>query len=143
MRPTSILWFERLYLAAFALSLVSIALSWESGVAMMEANPNTRAMGAGVLVFGSAAVCIGTLLLWWFAAHRRSATAKWLISIWFVISTVMLALTLFRSGLRFDIVSAVGWAVYLLRAWALSYLFKPDAEAWFAGAPEGATSAEA
>ncbi|MEN3746762.1 hypothetical protein TPR58_06260 [Sphingomonas sp. HF-S3] len=143
MRPTSILWFERLYLAAFALSLVSIALSWESGVAMMEANPNTRAMGAGVLAFGSAAVCVATLLLWWFAAHRRSVVAKWLISIWFVISTVMLALTLFRSGLRFDIVSAVGWAVYLLRAWAVSYLFKPDAETWFAGAPEGAASAEA
>jgi hypothetical protein len=49
-----------------------------------------------------------------------------------VVNTVALALMLYRYGAQLKLTIVLGWAAYLLRAWAVSYLFKPDADEWFA-----------
>ena len=57
--------------------------------------------------------------------------AKWILSAWFVIASCGLALSLFQ-GQFFGLAVYLGWIAYALRAKAVSDLFKPDADAWFA-----------
>ncbi|MES2441621.1 MAG: hypothetical protein V4574_02230 [Pseudomonadota bacterium] len=132
MRPASIVQFERLYLAAMALGILVTILTWDAAVTALHANPQLTAVGPAVLACIIVAIQAAVLALWYFAARRRSVVAKWIISIWFVYSTVTMALALFRFGVRLDLVTVLSWASYLLRAWSVSYLFRPDAEAWFA-----------
>lgn len=132
MRPASIVRFERLYLGAVGVGLIGLALSWNGVIAAVRARPDIAQMGVGFVIAGLVLAYVAMLALWYFAAHRRSVIAKWVTSAWFVYSTVALALTIFQLGLRFDLVTVIGWLSYLLRAWSVSYLFKPDADAWFA-----------
>jgi hypothetical protein len=132
MRPASIVQFERLYLAALAVALAGDLLSWNGVTAAMQGNPQMAQMGAGFAIGGMVAVYAVMLALWYFAAHRRSVIAKWIIAAWFVINTAALAFMLYRYGVALKLTIVLGWATYLLRAWAVSYLFKPDADAWFA-----------
>ena len=134
MRPASIVQFERLYLAALAIALVGDVLSLSGVNAALLGNPQLAQMGAGIAIGGLVAVYAAMLALWYFAAYRRSVVAKWIIAAWFVLNTVMLALMLYRYGAQLKLTVILGWAAYLLRAWAVSYLFKPDADEWFAKA---------
>jgi hypothetical protein len=135
MRPVSIVQFERLFLAALALGALVDALTWHGEVAA-AAKAYPQFAGIVPLVVPCimlAAIAIG-VALWYFVARRGSVAAKWIVAGWFVVSTVLLALsvlTLVRGG-AFAMPMAIGWVAYLLRAWSVSYLFQPDAEAWFA-----------
>jgi len=132
MRPASIVQFERLFLAALALDAVVGALTWSAEIASAaKAYPQfAGAVAALVSCMMLGTIAIG-LTVWYFAARRASVAAKWVAAIWFVIGTVLLALSLMR-GISFALPVVLGWLAYLLRAWGVSYLFKPDAEAWFA-----------
>lgn len=129
MRPNSIVQFERLFLAAFAINLLIYVLTWEANVAALAA----RGLGASAGVTFAAFV-IGALLaqlaLYYFVAHRGSVIAKWILSIWFVLGAMSLAYQTFTLGLLVSLFSALGWLGFLIFAWSISYLFKPDAEAW-------------
>lgn len=130
MRPASIVQFERLFLGALALDAISYALNWNAMVSLAKTYPELGGAGPALvfcMIAGSVAIGV---LLWYFVAQRASVVAKWLVAGWFVISTMMLALSLFR-GISFALPVVIGWAAYALRAWSISYLFKPDAEAWF------------
>lgn len=131
MRPASIVQFERLFLGALALDALVYALTWSQDVAAgAKAYPQLAAsVPATLACVIIAGLAIG-VLLWYFVTRRASVVAKWIIAGWFVVGTMMLALSLFR-GISFALPVVIGWAAYALRAWSVSYLFKPDAEAWF------------
>lgn len=131
VRPASIVQFERLFLAALFVDAVASIFGLGSTVASLKANPATAGYGASAVTGMLIAFVLVALALWYFAAHRRSVIAKWLIALWFVAASCMLALSLFQ-GPFLGVVSVLGWAGFALRAWATSYLFKPDADAWFA-----------
>jgi len=132
MRPASIVQFERLYLGALAISVIADAMNWSAAQAAIQRNPQIAAAGPIVLIAGLAISYVAMIALWYLAARRQSAVAKWILAIWFVLSTVFTALALFRGGFSLSVAAVLGWAAYLLRAWGVSYLFKPDADAWFA-----------
>jgi hypothetical protein len=130
MRPASIVQFERLFLGALALEVLVDVLAWQGEVAAAAKGYSQFAAVAPTLVGGIMAVSIlASLALWYFVARRGSNIAKWIVAVWFVVSTVLLALSLLHISFTLPVV--LGWLAYLLRAWSVSYLFKPDAEAWF------------
>jgi len=131
MRPASIIRFEQLYLIAMAINLVADVLGWGAVSAAVKRSPELAAVGPMVPLIGIAIVYAAMIALWYFAARRASVVAKWLLAAWFVISTCALALGLMR-GIDLSMVALLGLAAFLLRAWAVSYLFKPDADVWFA-----------
>src|SRR5690349_16814723 len=131
MRPASIISFERFFLGALVTDVLAAILALESNLAALKANPATAGIGSGtliVLLLGYVALGLG---LWFLAARKRSVLAKWILSIWFVVATCMLALSLYQ-GQFFGLAVYLGWIAYALRAKAVSDLFKPDADAWFA-----------
>jgi len=91
-------------------------------------------MGSGALIVMLVLYFAAAVALWFFAAWRRSVVAKWILAIWFIVSTCGLALSLFE-GVVFGLEAVLGWLGYALYAWAVSYLFKPDADAWFVKGP--------
>ncbi len=133
MRPASIIQFERLYLAAVVAGLIGQVLGWDAVTAAVASQPGAARLGAGFVVAGLAVVYAAMLALWYFAARRHSVVAKWILAIWFVLSAVTTALSIYHNGLHITLAAVVGWVSFLLLAWSVSYLFKPDAEAWFAG----------
>ncbi|NML04439.1 hypothetical protein [Sphingomonas sp. G-3-2-10] len=133
MRPNSIVQFERLFLVQFAINIVVQALTWTSSVAALARRAKVAEPEAMLyLAVFVAVVLLLQLALWYFAARRRSVIAKWILSIWFVLGTAQLALQTFQLGFSFSVPSLLSWAGFLIYAWAVSYLFKPDADEWFA-----------
>lgn len=133
MRPNSIVQFERLFLVQFAINIIIQALTWTSSVAALARRARIAESEACVYlaVFVGVALLI-QLALWFFAARRRSVIAKWILSIWFVLGAMQIALQTFQLGFSFSTPSLLGWAGFLIYAWAVSYLFKSDADEWFA-----------
>ena len=130
MRPASIVQFERLFLAALAIDIIGTLWGLGAAVATLKANPATAQYGASAVLATLLLFFAAGVALWYLAAHRRSIVAKWIIAAWFVLATSMLALSLFQ-GVYFGLATLLGWLAYGLRAWSVSYLFKPDADAWF------------
>jgi hypothetical protein len=143
MRPTSIVTFDRLYLVATGLGLVNSFMSIDRLQARIEAMPQLRAIGVGSgVIYGSIAVGAAISLLLWFAvAYKRSALAKWILVAFTALAILNLpsALRQLGSGGLGVLVSV---AVEALRIVALSFLFRADAKAWFAGSGQG-TDADA
>ncbi|MDF7774433.1 hypothetical protein P1X14_04170 [Sphingomonas sp. AOB5] len=131
MRPNSIVQFERLFLVSFVINVLIYVLTWHSSVAALTARGGMPGMDAGTVL----AVFVGVNLLaqlglYYLVARRASVIAKWILSVWFVVAATSLAYQAFQLGLRVSLVSALGWIGFLIFAWSISYLFKPDAEAW-------------
>lgn len=130
-RPQSIIWFERLYLAAVALGLISAAMNWRVMQEQIAANPASSILPSWLM---PAIVALGVglnLLLWYFIARRRSVVAQWIVTILFVIGLFGLV-SLFNGGvpsamLPFSILN------FVLNGAAVFMLFRPDTKRWFAG----------
>lgn len=135
MKPNSITQFERLYLASILVWLVSSALSYGQTVAELKARSPGTEFGVGALVTIQILVCAIAAGLWFLIVRRHSALGKWILSIWFLISTCLVTLNLYATGLGFNLAMLTSLIAYGLGAWGLSYLFKPDAEAWLGKAP--------
>ena len=126
--------FERCYLAAFAISLVTTVLLWSS---------LNEQFGAQELLLGGwflpTVTVIGfaiPLLLWYFIALRGSDVAKW-------IATALVALgvagTIFSLALgRYtpNIAGLLGLVRIALQIVAIWFLFRPDNRVWFGGKPQ-------
>jgi hypothetical protein len=133
MRPNSIVQFERLFLVQFAINIIVNVLTWDPNVAALARRGRIPAADAAMMLGGFVGVVLlAQLALWYFAARRRSVVAKWILSVWFVLGAVQLALQTFQLGFNLSPLSLVSWAGFLIYAWAVSYLFKPDADEWFA-----------
>ncbi|WP_108811026.1 hypothetical protein [Sphingorhabdus sp. Alg231-15] len=130
MRPNSIIQFERFYLGALAIGLVGNVVNWSKAVELVQTDPAIGAMGTGVLigsiVFGLAI----SLLLWFFAARRGAAVAKWFIVFFFVIGLASVPFSLGQLSGPAIVTSLLS---ILLQGAAVYMLFRPDAKKWFAG----------
>ena len=149
MRPPSILLFERLYLAAFVVSVVFAVANWSGDVAALLTEPTiARIKGADRIigfVYPAMRVLIwaGWLLLWWLVARRGSGVGRVLVTIAALFAAydgvgVLLAL-LSQPLSGWGPTGTVIEAALLVSAAAM--LWRPDARAWIAeGGTEQPTS---
>lgn len=132
MKPRSIQLFDRLYLGALAVSLVSTIVFWDQTVAVALAQPG-MSYGPGFLIFTTAVGFSISLLLWFFASVRASKVAKWILVVLFGIGAVGFVIG-FAAGTPVGGLQLVlGLAGMLLQAAAIWMLFRPDAQPWFSG----------
>jgi hypothetical protein len=137
--PTSIRWFERLYLASTLLWLVQSALTWPRTREILADSPSAAQMGVdalaslyvGVMVFAA----VLALVLWYFTARGRAGSAKWLVIACFVVG-LFLTVPGYIASLggedRSD--GIIGFVIVALTAAAIAMLFRRDATTWFRNA---------
>lgn len=131
MRPVSIIWFERLFLASIVLELVNSILIWEESMAMIAADPILSPRGAIYLVLTMAISSGINLLLWYFIARRASNVAKWILVVLTVLGLAVTAMLFATSdyprGLE-DVATTIIYGLYLA---SIAMLFRSDAREWF------------
>ncbi|QYJ07371.1 hypothetical protein [Qipengyuania flava] len=139
MRPASIIWFERLFLLSLLLGLGNAILSFDSAVALVEADPVMAEMGwSGGFVMGVVAFSLGIpLLLTYLIARRASVVAKWVLVALVAIGFLMISFDTENMLSLANIGSAVA---ALLQLVAVTLLFRRDAVEWL-GKPKGANPA--
>ena len=128
MRPQSIELFDKVYLGALAISLISVALSWSETVREFDARvPGSgAALAAGAMAIGFAI----SLLIWWLIARRASNPAKWVLVVLTAIGLFGFLSSLFLPTVPKDLNFAVSTVTNLLSVYAAWLLFRPDAVAW-------------
>jgi hypothetical protein len=126
MRPSSIIWFERLFWAAIVVGLANSWLVFDglSGIG------GAQAIGSGVLIGSIGIGVLINVLLWFFIARRASNGARWVLVVLFAFGAASLLFSIamgsYPPGIP-GLLGAVGW---VLQAAALFMLFRPDAAAW-------------
>jgi hypothetical protein len=130
MRPESIRRFDMFYLGSVALSVVDFVLEHDAVMAQTEAQSRAAqvSLGAGFVNGGFAVWTALMVLLWFFAAHRRSNVAKWIIVLLAVIGLWGLPALVTGSFTTAKIVSLLS---FMLSWVAVYFLFRADAKAWF------------
>lgn len=138
-RPLSIVWFERCYLGALVVGLINSALSWNAALAAMAENPALADLGENfgrnTLIFGTVFGVAISVLLWYFAACKRAAVAKWIITVFFAISVLSIGFSALRNTFPQGIAGVLGIVTFVLNAIAVWQLFRPDAAIWFGEKP--------
>jgi len=128
MRPRSIMLFESLSLAAVAIGVLILALTWNALMASVYARIRGSGIEPAVIILSALYVGLLVLLIL-LTARRASVVAKWLFTAIIVAETVMTVpglASMARGGL-------VGWAQIvqlLLQLVALWFLFAADSRAW-------------
>ncbi|MDQ2877639.1 MAG: hypothetical protein M3R41_01000 [Pseudomonadota bacterium] len=134
-RPVSITNFERCYLGALVVGLISTAINWNTVIAMSSANPAAAQFGPGfisTMLIGGTIIGIAIRLALWFAAARKHAVvAKWIIVVLFAISAAGLVWSLLRQSMPGGLIGVFTVVGFLLDAAAVWFLFRPDARVWF------------
>lgn len=133
MKPNSVRWFERLYVASILIWLVLTGLEWKANKALVEAagagqlSTNlTVNIYAGFLVFQA----VLALALWYFAARQRSDVARWVLVLCLACSAWALYERI-AAPVHEPLPMAMGAAVFVFNVVAVAMLFRPDAAAWF------------
>ncbi|WP_294327822.1 hypothetical protein [uncultured Sphingomonas sp.] len=135
MRPSSIVRFDRLYLASIAVGLIGNILEWPLTMARLAENPDTAAMGSTATVAAGGMIAIGVLialLLWFFIARRGSNVAKWILVVFTVFAIGSLVIGFSTGAVILDAGGIVRIVAVALQAAAVAFLFRPDAAPWFA-----------
>lgn len=130
MRPRSIIWFERVMLLGFALSVVSLAVTWRRMIALMPAelhSPGPTLITLTLIIFAP------LLLLLWFVSRKRSVIAKWIFVVFYGSSLLFAVYRPARAIHWGPISAALTVAQYVGIAISLWLLFRPDARKWFRG----------
>lgn len=126
MRPQSIIWFERLFLAYAALSVLNGFLVFSQPIAGQQ-------VGVGLLAFSIGLGLAINLLLWWFAARRGSNVARIILTILFALSLASVVFSLavgtYPGGVT-GLLAGVSYATFIA---AIVFAYRPDANAWFRG----------
>lgn len=137
MRPSSIISFERLYLASVVLGLLGGIWAWLHWTDMMPGGtpPQMAAMMPVIIAGGVVFSLIVDLLLWFFIARRGSEVAKWIYIVLFAIAVVGVLRSLFGGGHVElpGLVRVVSLLRVLIEAASAWLLFRPDANLWFKG----------
>lgn len=133
MRPASIQWFERLYLATLVIGLVNLLAHFGKLSEVMGSNGSTM-----TVVMLSFAVGIAISLVFWYLIARRASN----IAKWFLVALVVLGVIGLPGGFAMtDTLGlpyvAIGALATLLQVVATGLLFTPESRRWFAakGAP--------
>ena len=136
MRPPSIVKFERLFLAALALGVISLVVSYEAATAQLAREPTLRQLGIGgseIFLGISAAWLAIYLLLWFLITRKASNVAKWILVILSALGALFFVPALagpWNLGLLLNL------AYYALELAAVACLFQADAVAWLKGKPD-------
>lgn len=133
MRPQSIVIFQWAYLAFILLSAIATYLTWDSAIAQSVADPRLAQTLKPVFVIVTVASYLISFLLLWLVAWKASAAAKWIVTLFFVISLLGVGWTISRGALSAEPATLIGLGVLLLNAVAVVFLFRPDANRWFDG----------
>ncbi len=132
MRPQAIIWFERLYVAAFILGVISALQTWSLQAAMLGSDPRLATMTW--LPYASFVIRIAIVAaLWFFVARKGSVIAKWIVVVLAAYGAMLLLVLLYgllKGSASFAIVvlSALQNIFYIAAA---AMLFRPDALPWF------------
>lgn len=137
-RPKSIVLFDRLYLLSIVVSLIGAAVTWNATMAKalsspaMIQNPEMAPMVTIFSIVGIGIYVAITLLLWWLIAYKANNIVKWVFVVLNVFGIAMAVFSLF--AMNAEEAAAVYWkaAAWLFAIPALFFLFRPDANAWFA-----------
>ena len=133
VRPDTIVRYERLYWAAFALDSIVTAMTWTQREAIVTAYP-VLAKATWILPTFQAIGISVTVLLWYFTARAPSVVAKWVVVILAALAVLgaVQALGSLATGSATlgtaSILSLIANALYVAAA---VYLLKPTSKAWF------------
>ena len=137
MRPASIIRFDQIFLGSLALGVVKTALSYDTTMAQIEADPAMAEFGmtGSGFVIGSMVIGFGiSLLLWFFISRRASTVAKWILVVLTLIGLLSVPLALIDLPFVQAAITVVTAVMQLAALWCL---FRPDANAWFEHGPSG------
>lgn len=132
-RPASVVLFEALFLASFALWVAVQALTWRLRAEALSANPYGADL-SGMMEIAMAAVGAVSLLLWYFTARRASVLARWGVVALAACSAVVLLFGLMAlvspggPGIGIKLMAVMTSATCVASA---VFLFQPDAQTWF------------
>ena len=134
MRPVSIVWFERFYLASLVLGLLSTMINWSTISAAALATPGAPGLVTSpIFMIVIMAISIGfSLLFWYLIARRGSKVAKWILVIFVVVGLLSLPGVL-RNPLYGTSMVAMALINYLLQLAAVVCTFRSDTHDWFNG----------
>lgn len=134
MRPTSIIRFDRAYLASIAVSIISTALSFEQTRAQLATDPSSAQLGLGTgFLAATFGFSIGlALLLWFLIARRASNVAKWILMVLTALGLLMMLGTFANLAAVGGTELALMLAATALQLVAVYYLFQRDARDWLA-----------
>lgn len=134
MRPPSIIRFDRLYLGFIAIGAVGSALEWDHMVERVRSTPDAAQLGSaaiGVVVGTIALGILVSIILWYFAAHRRSVIAKWLLTALCAFGALSIMIGLGNGVVGLDASGIVRLLGFALQVAAVANLFRADATEWF------------
>ncbi|UYH54602.1 hypothetical protein N6L26_11205 [Qipengyuania sp. SS22] len=129
MRPTSIIWFERLFLLSLGIALLISLLQYDMLLAQVDGQAAFAPLGLGPgFVIGVIAISLLVpLLLWYFIARRASNLAKWILVLLTAAGLLYLDLGAARMWAPAGIMALI---VTALQVVAIALLFRADARAW-------------
>lgn len=127
MRPSSIIRFDRLYLASIVFSVIAAILVWPVTTARLEGDPNARMQLIAVYVIGTAF----WLLLWYLVVRRASSFARWTVVAFTISSIVALLYGISIGAIDNGVAGFTQMLATALGVVATVNLFRADAAAWF------------
>ncbi|MBX7491760.1 hypothetical protein K3163_00895 [Qipengyuania sp. 1NDW9] len=134
MRPSSILWFERIYLVALALGALHAVVNFDASLARLESEPSIAILGGAssfvvaIMVFSF----LISLLFWFLIARKGSNFAKWILVLFTAIGLFMLPGTLEAMTENARLVTITLTALQVI---AIAFLFRRDAREFLASDP--------
>jgi hypothetical protein len=132
-KPYSIKLFDRLFMGAIALGLISFVLRWKESADLLANSPQVSAagLGSGFLIISFATGIGFNLLIWFFISRRASKVAKWIQTIFYGLGLVFFLANLSNPLAPHGLALALNLIIYALYGGATLMLFRPDAIAWF------------
>ena len=126
MRPTSILYFERLSILSILVGMVFTGLEWESQIAGARASGMPPAAVPITLAFSLAVL----LLLIFLISRKASVIAKWILVILFALGLVV-SVPQVLEALDRGLVGLLQLTQLVVQGMAIYFLFTPEANDWF------------
>ena len=131
IRPRSIIWFERLFLASIAVRPIYLIVRWE----LLTFRSEQSGVPIGVLIALVALSFLIPLTLGWLAARRASRMAAWLVAIWILVIVLVYASSMVPVRWRWGILTDPAFAIFVLSVAAGIALFLPESRRWLARRP--------
>ena len=126
MRPTSILYFERLAILSILVGMVFTWIDWEDQVASVRASGFSPAVAPITLGFALAIL----LLLIFLISRKGVAVAKWIFVALFALGLVY-SIPQVLDALDRGLVGLLQLTQLVVQGMAIYFLFTPEANDWF------------
>src|SRR5687767_9508497 len=132
MRPTSIVYFERLAILSILVGIALTVLTWDGDVAAARA----QGMGSGLLPIVQGVSLFLLLLLIFLISRKASVIAKWVLVVLFGVGVAMIAPQLLVA-LDQGLIGLLQLSQLAVFAAAIYFLFTAEARDWFRGLRPG------